>query len=314
MIRKILIPIDSIEWDNTRNAVEGAMKLGVGCNVEGPPELIFLHVFNVRSRISLSERERLVNLKEKKIKEEFEILEEMCQERNLKNVRTITKAGNPSKKIIETAEEEDIDIITMGSGKLHDRSTTGKIHKFFYGSVTEEVIHGAPSSILVTKPQMKLNSILVPIDSIEWDNTLNSVENAIMFAGGCQVEGESEIILMHVLHSPAETSPDFREEKIELERERIRKEFDKIKEMAKKRGIENIRTIVKEGDPEKKKRIHESIVNTADEQDADIIVMGSGKLHDRSAKGRIEKFVYGSVTENVIHETPCSVLVAQPLR
>lgn len=313
MIRKILVPIDSIEWDNTRNAVEGAMKLGMGCNGEVPPELIFLHVFNVKSRISMSERERLVNLKEKKVKEEFEILEEMCEERNLENMRTITKAGNPSKKIIETAEEEDVDIIAMGSGKLHDRSTTGKIQKFFYGSVTEEVIHGASSSILVAKPQMELNRIFVPIDSIEWDNTLNGVENAIMLAGGCQIEDESEVILMHILHSPGGTSPDFREDKIELERERIHNEFDKVKKMAKEQGIENIRTIVKEGDPEKKEKIHESIVKTADEEDADLIVMGSGKLHDRSAKGRIEKFVYGSVTENVIHETPCSVLIAQPL-
>ncbi len=313
MIDKILAPIDSLEWDNTRNAVDGAMKLAMGCEVEGPPELIFLHVFNVRSKISRAERERLVKLKEKKIEEEFELLKEMSEERDLGNIRTITKSGNPSKEIIETAEEEDIDIITIGSGKLHDRSTTGKIHKFFYGSVTEEVIHGAPCSILVAKPETELNRILVPIDSIEWDNTLSGVENAIMVAGGCQVEGESELVLMHVLHSSAGSLPDLREEKTELEKKRIQNEFDKVEKMAKERGIENVRTVVKEGDSEKEKKIHEEIATTADELDVDLIAMGSGKLHDRSAKGRIQKFVYGSVTENVIHETPCSVLVARPL-
>jgi len=45
----------------------------------------------------------------------------------------------------------------------------------------------------------------------------------------------------------------------------------------------------------------------------DIVVMGSGKLHDRSMSGRVQKFVYGSVTEEVLHKAPCSILVSRPL-
>lgn len=50
------------------------------------------------------------------------------------------------------AKEEEVDMIIMGSGKLHDRSAGGRIHKFFYGSVTEEVIHAAPCSVFVARP------------------------------------------------------------------------------------------------------------------------------------------------------------------
>lgn len=152
MIEKILVPIDSIEWDNTLNAVESALDLSSGCSVEGEPELIFLHVLNVEPRISLSERERIIEMKKKKMGEEFDTIKEICEERNLENFRTLYSEGNPVKEIIKTADEEDADIIIMGSGKLHDRSAGGRLQKFFYGSVTEKVIHEAPCSVLVARP------------------------------------------------------------------------------------------------------------------------------------------------------------------
>ncbi len=152
IIEKILIPIDSIEWDNTLTAVKNAIGLAQGCKVNGPPELIFMHVFNVHSRTSMSERERVMDLKKKKIEEEFEKIEEICKENNVENIRKELKEGNPVNEIIETAKEEDASIIVMGSGKLHDESVGSKIHKFFYGSTTEEVIHGAPCSVLVARP------------------------------------------------------------------------------------------------------------------------------------------------------------------
>ncbi len=202
-------------------------------------------------------------------------------------------------------------MITMGSGKLHDKTTIGGLQKFFYGSVTEEVIHQAPCSILATRPDMRLKKILVPIDSIEWDNTLAGIQNAMEFLSACQVD-QPEMILMHVLHSVKETSDGFEREKIELERKRVQNEFNRVKELGKEKGVTNISTIIKEGDPEKQKGIDLEIAETAKEVDADLIVMGSGKLHDRSAGGRINKFLYGSVTEDVLHEAPCSVVVARP--
>lgn len=313
MVEKILVPIDSIEWDNTMNAVNSAIGIAQCYIEEERPEVIFLHVFNVGARISLSERKRLTKIKKEEIKEEFEEIRELCRENGLKKIKTVTSTGDPAKKIIEMAEEKNVNIITIGSGKLHDQSTTGKINKFFYGSVTEKVIHGAPCSIFVAQPEMELNRILVPIDSIEWDNTLSSVKNSINIAGGYCGGNKPELILMHVLHSERGAPPDFKEEKLNLEKKRIKDEFSTVGKMCKKEGLEKIETIVKSGDPEKKKGVDKEIVETAEEEDADLIVMGSGKLHDRSARGRIEKYFYGSVTEDVLHEAPCSVLVARPL-
>lgn len=310
MLDRIIVPIDSIKWDNTLNAVKTAVAISRGCRVRQEPELVFLHVLYIKPRISMSERDRLSEIKREKIKEEFEKLKGMCRDGGLEKFRAVLREGNPSDEIVELAREEDADLIAMGSGKLHDGSAAGRIHKFFYGSTTEEVIHKAPCSILVTRPEMDLERILVPVDSIEWDNTMMGVENAIEFSSACRGE-EPKLILMHVLHSP--TGAKRSGERLKLERERIQTEFDEIKELCDERGISNVSTIVKEGDPAREKGVDEEIVEVAGEKNADIVVMGSGKLHDRSASGRVQKFVYGSVTEKVLHEGLCSIMIARPL-
>lgn len=312
MLNKILVPIDSIEQENTLNAVKAGIRLSRDCSVEQEGEVIFMHVFYVKPRVSISERDRIIEAKDAKIKEEFETIEEICEEEGVENYRTVLRQGDPAKEIVKLALEEEVDLITMGSGRLHDKSTIGGLQKFFYGSVTEEVIHETPCSILATRPDIGLGKILVPVDSIEWDNTAAGVQNAIEFLGGCRIE-QPELILMHVLHSVREEVGGFEEDKLELEKRRVMNEFDQIKQVCEEKGVRNVRTIIKKGDPEKKKGIDLEIAETAKEEEVDIIVMGSGKLHDRSAGGRINKFLYGSVTEDVLHEASCSVVVARPL-
>lgn len=156
MIEKILVPIDSIKHDNTLGGVINAMEFSKGCRLGvEEPELIFLHVLHSDARVPMSERNRIHELKEKRIQEEFEKIKEMCEERGLEKVTTMIKEGQPDVQIVKTAQEEDVDLIVMGSGKLHDKSTKGKIQKYFYGSVTEDVIHEAPCSILVARPIWK---------------------------------------------------------------------------------------------------------------------------------------------------------------
>lgn len=153
MLKKILVPIDSIEWDNTLNGVETAMEFYEACGVDEGPELIFIHVFETNSRVPMAEKDRIRELKERKIEDEFETTEEMCGERGIEKIRTMTDEGEPDKEIVKTAQKEDVDMRVMGSGKLHDRTTKGKIQKFVYGSATESVIHEAPCSVLVSRSQ-----------------------------------------------------------------------------------------------------------------------------------------------------------------
>lgn len=152
VFKKILVPVDSLEWSNTLAGVKSAIEFSSGCKVVGEPELIFMHVFQSKSRVPIDEKESLREMRESKVDKDFEQIKEMCEEGGLSNFKTIKKEGEPHEVIIETAKGEDVELIVMGSGKLHDRSAEGRLHKFVYGSVTENVLHKAPCSVLVTRP------------------------------------------------------------------------------------------------------------------------------------------------------------------
>lgn len=300
--------MDSIELNYTLNGVETAIDFGISFEPDRESELIFIHVLENSSEISMSEKDRIRSLKEKKVRKEFERIKEMCENKGIENIRTMLKKEEPSKKIVETTQEEDADLIVMGSGKLHNGSPKGRIQKFFYGSVTEEVVHKAPCSILVARPpneERKLDRILIPIDSITFDNTLRAIEESIRL--GIGFSGEPELIFMHVWNVESFKEAGAEERLRNLRKEAMEKEFKEIKKMCREKGLKNFKTVFKIGAD-----AHEEIVNTAKEENTDLIVMGSGKLHDKSAEGRFKKFIYGSVTEKVIHQTPCSILITKP--
>lgn len=156
MIEKILVPVDSIKWDNTLSGIINAMDFARGCylGVE-EPELVFLHVLHSDNRVPMSERSRIHEMKRNKVQEEFEKIRKMCKERGIENITTKIKEGKPDVEIVKTVQQEGVDLIVIGSGRLHDKSTKGKLQKFLYGSVTENVIHEAPCSILVARPSWK---------------------------------------------------------------------------------------------------------------------------------------------------------------
>ena len=86
-----------------------------------------------------------------------EILDSMEQE--FKKVGTINFnpmliEGDPAEKIVEIAEEENVDVIIMGTGK-------SKIDKHLLGSVSEKVVHSAPCTVLLIRSKHK------PLEQIE---------------------------------------------------------------------------------------------------------------------------------------------------
>lgn len=52
--------------------------------------------------------------------------------------------GDPAEEIVKTADQEDVDIIIMGSGK-------SRIDKHLLGSVSEKVVHSTKSNVLLIK-------------------------------------------------------------------------------------------------------------------------------------------------------------------
>lgn len=60
----------------------------------------------------------------------------------------------------------------------------------------------------------------------------------------------------------------------------------------------NLKKVIVEGDPSEK------IVELAAQEEVDIIVMGTGK-------SIVDKHLLGSVSEKVVHSTPCSIMLVK---
>jgi nucleotide-binding universal stress UspA family protein len=82
-----------------------------------------------------------------------EILDKMEQEFQspslyMINFRKLLLEGDPAEEIVKTAENEEVDLIILGSGKT-------RIDKRLLGSVSEKVIHSAPCTVLLVRTDTK---------------------------------------------------------------------------------------------------------------------------------------------------------------
>lgn len=58
--------------------------------------------------------------------------------------RGVMREGSPADEIVKLAEEEDVDLIVLGTGK-------NLVDKRLLGSVSEKVVHSAPCTILLVR-------------------------------------------------------------------------------------------------------------------------------------------------------------------
>jgi nucleotide-binding universal stress UspA family protein len=138
--------------------------------------------------------------------------------------------------------------------------------------------------------------VLVPIDGSE------QAERACTFV--VEEFPGTTMVLLHVI-DPAEAGfsaqsslPSFSEEWYEQEQEKAERQFDEI-EAAVETGDVTVERAVEVGTPTN------AIVDYADENDVDLIVMGS---HGRDGVTRI---LLGSVAETVVRRAPVPVTVTR---
>jgi nucleotide-binding universal stress UspA family protein len=124
--------------------------------------------------------------------------------------------------------------------------------------------------------------------------------NALRYAVDLAKQYGARLYFLHVLYDVAKTSgwyvPHVSMDEMYKDMEKsAREELEKlfVDEM---RGYEDIERIVLKGTP------HEEIVTYAEEQNIDLVVIGT---HGR--KG-IDRMIFGSTAEQVIRNAPCPVL------
>ncbi len=140
-IKKILIATDGSEY--TKSAIKKGLSLAkmLGAEVTG------VYVVDIRdfSGIDLEDMEyAYVNM----LRDNGdEILEELRDEADKMGVqiRTVKREGIPADEIVKAAEEDDADLIVIGS------FGQSALEKLLLGSVAEKVIRHAPCPVLVVR-------------------------------------------------------------------------------------------------------------------------------------------------------------------
>ena len=142
------------------------------------------------------------------------------------------------------------------------------------------------------KPDIK--KILVPIDFSDYS------KNALKYAVNIVETFKAEMILVYVVE-PVIYPPDFSMGQIAIPSvntewdERAKEELKKLAENEIPKTIK-VQTIVKTGKP------FVEIIDTATEQDIDLIVIAT---HGHSG---VEHILFGSTAEKVVRKAPCPVL------
>ena len=128
-VRKILIPVDGSEKD------EKALHKASMVAKAAESKIVLLHVQET-SILKLKPEVKEIGIQI--LKHASKMIEGMQFEQKL-------VSGDPAKVIIQTAEEADVDLIVMSSGRL------GTLSEVFLGSVSDHVLHHATVPVLLVK-------------------------------------------------------------------------------------------------------------------------------------------------------------------
>lgn len=202
-------------------------------------------------------------------------------------IRTTCEEGEAHERIIDLSDAENYDLIVTGRKGQH------RLERAFVGSVTARIIGYSHRDVLVVPNDAGIGwkKILFATDGSKYSEA--AATKAIDFAksyGG-------ELIIMSVVDVPVEfygESPEAWDKLVV----KARVYTDRAKQRAEAAGV-NVQTYVREAET------WQAIIDMANEQKADTIIMGS---HGRTG---LKRLLMGSVTEKVIGHAPCPVLVVK---
>lgn len=208
--------------------------------------------------------------------------------------RALEEGEAPAPTIVAYAEAHGADLLVVGT---HGRR---RLERLFMGSVAEEVIREAPCPVLAVRRQGEagrpLRRVLVPVDLSERSEAV--VRAAVHWAGP-----SASLDLLHVLETVrvpgiygALDNP--LDEVVPEVEARVR---DELRRLAAAAGApaDAATAHFREG------TVAAEILGFAEQHAVDLIVLGAQGLTG------LERFVLGSVTEKVMRQAPCPVLVVK---
>ncbi len=194
------------------------------------------------------------------------------------SVRTMVVEGDRANAIVDTAVTNDIDLIIMGT---HAR--TG-MSRWLYGGIAGKVIRQTRSPLLLLRKPCQLKHILITLDGSQMAELIIDPALALADAFG------SRITAIQVENQPTEQMLVTDDESY----------LDGIVSRCQRSGLQAASAGVTGP-------VADTILSYASENDVDLIAM--------STQGRsgLQKLIYGSVTEKVMSDCKCAMLIIRPV-
>ena len=234
-------------------------------------------------------------------------LEVTAEELNAEGIKTVTATGygDVAKEIVQYANSNKIDLIVMAT---HGYS---KAKKWMFGSVTQKVLYGTETPVLLIKPKSpevsgEFNRILVPVDGSPFS------EATLPYVVELTKRTDREIILLHVCEPPIVPSyglkpinptwkkyrDDIWEEKEKMATTYLAKKLAELK----KNRIKVTSRIVKAQSGE----VVKTIMQVSKEENIDLIAVAT------QGQTGISRRVYGSVANRIAEEASLPILLVRP--
>lgn len=297
MFNKILVPLDGSTL--SEQALDPALVLAQ--HVQGEVVLMRVPMY-VESRAEISPAydfmwpEQQVAPRHEESAEYLAMLQEVRARPGL-TIHTLVVDGDRAGAIVDTAVNENIDLIVMST---HSRSG---LSRWVLGSVTERVLRHAPCPVLVVREPRQFSRILVTLDGSRL------AEKALKPATALAAAHNSQLLLLSVVDDSVLDQTT----QTELERgqsgagEHIRSSLfqqtqNYLREIVNKYQQRGVRTYPAMASG----AVPTAILDYVEEQDVDLIAMTT---HGRTG---LRRWVYGSVTEKVLRGTRCAMLIVRP--
>jgi len=290
MWNKILVPLDGS--DLAELALPYAEELANAFK----SEIILLHV-------SEPSEDRYRHMHELYVKEVTDRIKG-----RFKKVTPVVVSGKPADEIISYADKNKVGIIIMTS---HGRSG---VLSWATGSIASKLLQGAAAPLLLVRAakskrkvtrQVLLNRILLPLDGSE------AGEAAVGYIAEMMSRLELEVTLFGVVSSGQHIRSvggldyiNYSEEQLEMFKKEAEEYLDGVYRRLKRRKG-TVKVVLKVGD--KSGDVGQEILKFAEEKGVSLIAISS---HGHSG---IEKWVFGSIANKVVHNSRSPVLVVKEL-
>jgi len=201
--------------------------------------------------------------------------------------------GYPAEEILRYVDEHDIDLVMMST---HGRSGVRK--NWDLGEVANKVIHTSKVPVWLVPAELReevlsdvlpKRPLLVPLSGTK--RSESALEHALQIIRQRGAESESRLVLLHVLEDP---EPGFLSNRTSVEefgaqREKMKEYLESLAEPIRESGVEVRTEVLFMGDAARR------IIGYLKDNPTQLLVMAT------RGKSRINRTIFGSVTESVIH-------------